>query len=50
MVIAEHKLSDMERRNTVTNEFKIVSLANNGAKWARYFELVKARIARFCKR
>lgn len=32
MVIAEHKLSDMERRNMVTNESKIVSLANNGAK------------------
>lgn len=45
MMIAEHKFSDMERRNT--NVSKILSLANNGEKWARYSELVKARLERF---
>ena len=36
MMIAEHKFSDVERRNT--NISKILSLANNGAKLARYSE------------
>ena len=35
-MIAEHKFSDVERRNT--NISKILSLANNGAKVARYSE------------
>ena len=47
-MIAEHKFRDMERRNT--NISKILSLANNGAKWERYSELANARLARFCKK